>query len=317
MAPLSAALNRAVASFSLNSSGVVFSMGKKSRRQNLKPPGTCVFCRRSPPDIKMSKEHIWSDWLQQIIPDYGGRFEGYTTNANTAPHTYESKQGAVHKKRVRVVCEDCNNGWMSKIVEGAKPFAKKLAMGEATDLDASSQTALANWIGLAALIANRLTKSDHKLPKSDFEHFYEHHRAPAHWFVGIGSFAGTPSVCFNHAPSAVREMNGQTKGSVAFVKHAFASVIGALYTIVDVEIDFSGNYPPPFGGVPAGDIYRPQIVSLQPTFAEKLRFPFLQRISGGIGPAHFFPGTQAYEVARRAATFFSEGMQRAGVPPIR
>lgn len=137
-------------------------MGKKPKTQQ--PKGTCVFCGRSPPEIQMSKEHIWSDWLQDVLPRYGTRTEAFTTDLLKKPHTIQVKQGDVSTKKVRVVCTECNGGWMSGIVNKAKPIAAKLISGEELQLDAGAQQALANWLGLAALMANQLPSPSTRFP---------------------------------------------------------------------------------------------------------------------------------------------------------
>jgi hypothetical protein len=182
-------------------------MGKKPKRKNQRPPGTCVFCKRSPPDIKMSQEHIWSDWLQDILPDFGARTEQYTPDLENEPHSSISKQGSVGTKKVKAVCEQCNNEWMSKIVNDAKPIARKLVLGEAVELNLDAQKKIVDWVALAALMALRITKDRHRFPEADLAYFYENRSAPPHWFVGIGYFNGLPSLCSNHSPLPLYELN--------------------------------------------------------------------------------------------------------------
>jgi hypothetical protein len=213
-----------------------------------------LFCKRSPPEIKMSKEHIWSDWLRQVLPPIKGRFEGFTANIGTQPHTWQNHEGHVRTKRVRVVCRVCNERWMSAIVQNAKPYAKKLITGEAFSLDEKGQQTIASWVGLSALMANQITKSKFKLPASDVDHFFQHHKPPSHWFIGLGQYVGDPVLAFNHAPLRMGfEDVRDGSQSTTLVKHAFATIIGNLFTIVDVVTDCNL----PFGPPPNGPAYVP------------------------------------------------------------
>jgi hypothetical protein len=267
-------------------------MGKKPKRKNLKPPGKCIFCGERP----LSKEHIWSDWLQQILPRQALRAEGTTEMFDTQgvllPPTQRVIQGDVGTKKVKVVCIECNNTWMSRIVEEAKRYAPKLISGEQMQLDPVGQRAIANWIGLSALMANQITKARHKLPKSDVDHFYKMHASPPHWFIGIGYFVGNPGISFNHAhiATSLQDRNGTV--STDFVKHSFAAIIGHLFTLVDV----SDQPDHPLAQFPVALVYRPNIANIQPS-SPGVDIPFPPPGACTIhGPEHFWPGSQAYEV---------------------
>ena len=51
----------------------------------------------------------------------------------TPPKT-KIRQGAMNQRKIRAVCEGCNNGWMSGIVDRAKPFVESLILGESDSL---------------------------------------------------------------------------------------------------------------------------------------------------------------------------------------
>src|SRR5262245_12065211 len=83
--------------------------------------GRCIFCGKQG---DMSKEHIWSDWLDEVIPRGGDHFVTVTSfldaEGNSLPDLRQKRQGSVHTKKVRRVCRSCNGGWMSNIVNTAK-----------------------------------------------------------------------------------------------------------------------------------------------------------------------------------------------------
>ncbi len=114
---------------------------------------TCIFCD-NPPD---SGEHLWSNWMGPLLqrPWHKSRFElvqNYSYEA--APFgevAHWTHNGATHKKKIRVVCEQCNNGWMNKL-ECARHFLKPMILGESIALDSAAQRAIAEWIVLKLLV---------------------------------------------------------------------------------------------------------------------------------------------------------------------
>lgn len=259
----------------------------------------------------MSQEHIWSDWLSEILPRQISRSEGYTTDLVNVE--YKEHQGDVGTKRVRVVCTDCNNGWMSQIVTAAKPYATSLIRGGNLYLDRECQRAMANWIALSALMANQITKSRHKLPQEDVAFFYANHQPPPHWFVGIGYFLGLRGIAFNHALAPLVIHNEQTGERLPIlVKHVFASIIGNLFTLVDVDVKGLMIGTPP--GL--GSFYEPHVIGIQPSAGPSIQFPPYP-LAFIMGPTHFWPGTSAMRVARKAVDAVSEAYKAAGLPVLR
>jgi hypothetical protein len=80
----------------------------------------CAFC---PSTAALTGEHLWSDWINGVLPRSGYVFK--KVDAKTKKEsTWEGKELNV---KARVVCNTCNSGWMSD-VEGreAKPALSPL-----------------------------------------------------------------------------------------------------------------------------------------------------------------------------------------------
>jgi hypothetical protein len=87
----------------------------------------CIFCERRPPDVKISKEHVFADWLRDIFPR-----DAKTTHTlgvidwqrGLARPTVTKKHGQGHSgsKKVRAVCQECNGTWLSSLEDTAKPI---------------------------------------------------------------------------------------------------------------------------------------------------------------------------------------------------
>jgi hypothetical protein len=128
-----------------------------------KPQGRCIFCGGT----GLSKEHIWSDWISGLIQrnnehgEYWGRMHrdgGSRDMQWTTPPANSARQGSVLQRKVRKVCRQCNNGWMSRVVDRAKPVVERMILGKNFELNRKEETDLSAWIGITTIIqefANR------------------------------------------------------------------------------------------------------------------------------------------------------------------
>jgi hypothetical protein len=150
-------------------------------------------------------------------------------------------------------------------------------------------------VGLSALMVNQITKARFKLPASDVAHFFQYHKPPEHWFIGLGYYVGDPVLASNHAPLRLGFEEQDGSQSTVLIKHAFATIIGNLFTIVDVVTDCIL----PFGPPPNGPAYVPYIIGVQPRIFKSIPFPPPSQ-SIIWGPGQFWPGTHALRIARMA-----------------
>src|SRR5438045_8454454 len=105
---------------------------RKPRRANLKPPGRCIFCGVT----GVTREHMWADWLRCYIPR---RMREHSVAATiVSPWGHEERvsrrTGDPHSRRIKCVCGECNNVWMSQLQEATKPFLIQTLKGEPTSL---------------------------------------------------------------------------------------------------------------------------------------------------------------------------------------
>src|SRR5262249_20846943 len=123
-----------------------------------KPPGKCIFCGRRG---QLSKEHVFPDWLSQLFPKSPSDTHQHgTVTWKTAPDgkpfrtpVIRRRQGQAGSKKVRTVCETCNNGWLSVLENTTKPLLSEIVRGRARLLDNSDQLILATWIAKTAMVA--------------------------------------------------------------------------------------------------------------------------------------------------------------------
>jgi hypothetical protein len=171
-------------------------MAKRPKRANLKPPGHCIFCGSG----DLSKEHVWSDWLNQVLlyPKVSYRIfdeeiqEPLPFSKPRRSQRVEAlrQQGTLTSLKVKVVCKSCNNGWMGKIVERAKPTVLRLLSGEAAVIYPTQQRELAAWIALCCITAEYIPGNDQVVPAAQRRYIFRHHRPPEEWSIFIGHFSG-------------------------------------------------------------------------------------------------------------------------------
>ena len=84
----------------------------------------CAFCLN---EADLTGEHIWSDWMNRVLPP-SGPFQVTSTKGTGEPICYRAH---TLNMKLRVVCEKCNNGWMSELESyRAIPAMKDLILSD-------------------------------------------------------------------------------------------------------------------------------------------------------------------------------------------
>jgi hypothetical protein len=79
------------------------------------------------------------------------------TSGAIKPITSQELTGYAKSTKLRVVCEPCNNVWMSAIEEAVKPTLTAMIRGETISLGAHEQYVLSQWLSLKVLIFDAST----------------------------------------------------------------------------------------------------------------------------------------------------------------
>src|SRR5829696_3903951 len=102
----------------------------------------CIFCGAA----GLTKEHILANWLRRYIPREKTSYSQHRDSAcNTKEETVRKLSGDPHSRSVKVVCRTCNNGWMAKLQEQAKPILLPLLRAQSAFLGPREQGAVATW----------------------------------------------------------------------------------------------------------------------------------------------------------------------------
>jgi hypothetical protein len=172
-------------------------MVTRPRRTNLRPPGKCIFCDRGG---DLSKEHMWADWLRNYIPRtmLEHVIDDVAIFSDKQEVTRKHRTGDPHSRRIRCVCEKCNNEWMGQLQEDAKPFLLPMLVGTQTSLRKKGQTTLAAWIAMMVMVAEYVDRDKIAIPSSDRQWMYTKHQPPSHWRIWIGEHARKSHPLFVH-----------------------------------------------------------------------------------------------------------------------
>ena len=141
-------------------------MGKASKQS-----GRCIFCGGT----GLSKQHVFPDWLKKVLP----RDETINTQSTlrmtvpaektvvVGPPEVATRQGHLGTRKLRIVCERCNNGWMSRLENEARTCVTHMITGASFHLGADQQSALASWAMLLAIVAEFTDRITLSVPATD------------------------------------------------------------------------------------------------------------------------------------------------------
>lgn len=148
---------------------------------------SCIFCGARP----TTREHVWPDWLRRRLGEE--ETMGHTGLLELGGEVSElfSYDDKPYKTTANVVCAACNNGWMSRGEEAARPYLAGMVEGRGRELHAGGQAELARWALLKAIIF------DHAAPKEGRSvnpalaaYLHRHGEPPPGCWVWMGAYGG-------------------------------------------------------------------------------------------------------------------------------
>ena len=153
-----------------------------------RPQRFCIFCGKP----GLTREHVWADWLKKYVrkdmKEHSALF-AIVHPTHSEPHR-KKRSGDLQSRRLRVVCKDCNTGWMSRLQEKAKPHLLPLIQGEVTALDVSAQTIISSWAAMFVMVAEHFNLYTVTTSQEQRSCLLDTGKAPAqNWKIWIGNFA--------------------------------------------------------------------------------------------------------------------------------
>jgi hypothetical protein len=162
---------------------------------------TCIFCTGHPPDVKITNEHVFADWLRELFPRDGSTTHTHgvivwPTSAGAPqvdPSVWLNPRGHGHSgsKRVRAVCRTCNSEWLSnRVEEVAKPILIPMIAGRSCALNLDMQHRLATWAVKTVMTAEHVNKGKSVIQQSGRTWLKDKLTPPAGWFVWAAPYSG-------------------------------------------------------------------------------------------------------------------------------
>jgi hypothetical protein len=154
----------------------------------------CIFCGKNRSDgvaFRLTKEDVWPIWLNEHVPR---DLKNYTfglgfVHKGRAEKTSKKIDGDPRSRRVKLICASCNNGWMSKLQERAKPILLPLIKGQHAILSPTSQTILALWCAMGVMTSDFFVPERQAIPQSDRDLLRLSSSIPIDtWKIWIGRF---------------------------------------------------------------------------------------------------------------------------------
>jgi hypothetical protein len=196
------------------------------------PPRKCMFCGKG----GISKEHIWARWMTQYLPKDAPNFSMLDVVVHKTHETKKARREnrSAYSGTIKLVCKPCNNGWMSRLQNDAKPILLPLMRGERRALNRREQVTLAAWIAMFIMVAEFQTPSKVTIPQAVRERFKDTLQPPDLWAIWLGIYTRQKwHGIVVHSSIAVTDHDGShtlnPDGSARPNTHAVTVVIGKLY----------------------------------------------------------------------------------------
>jgi hypothetical protein len=180
------------------------------KRSIIFPPKSCAFCGDR---TKLTREHVFADWLAPYLPE-GSSGHAVVSNLRgldgaslkMVADQSHSRQGSLHnlrrttkKNTLKVTCEACNTGWMSRLQEQVKPILLPMIQGEWPEISSWQRRILAAWAVMFTMIAEFADQSTQSSRFEDRERLRLTLTPPPHWYVWAGLFQPVLwTLGFNH-----------------------------------------------------------------------------------------------------------------------
>lgn len=154
-----------------------------------RPQRTCIFCGGK----GLTREHAFADWLRPYLrsaqPEHYFGDHDVLPSGGTAS-SIKKWSGDPHSRRLRVVCRTCNEGWMSKLQQAAKPYLLPLVEGRSCVLGETAQSILAAWGAMSVMVSEHFARpSKRAISKEERQHLWLHGTPPETFKIWIGHYA--------------------------------------------------------------------------------------------------------------------------------
>jgi hypothetical protein len=109
----------------------------------------CAFCNSDEP---LTREHLWPEWIAGVMKISDSVSISHKFGiAGEENHLREFRRKPFREK-VRAVCADCNNGWMSRLETEMKRYTLPILEGRGRHLHERAQAVVSMWAAVKLLV---------------------------------------------------------------------------------------------------------------------------------------------------------------------
>ena len=235
----------------------------------------CIFCgsRKKP-----SKEHIWPEWMREHFPKMEGQSHNKDTHTSRWKTALGSKrikrQGHLSTLKIRAVCEECNNGWMSQLESETKPLLKSILQNQHVEITEAGQGTLARWIAVKTIVGEHAEPDICVTPETDRYLLRSQGIIPSYFAIYIGrhmTTSDTARLRTSQTISLSRDGPTPPLGDLKRNTQSIAFLCGPLFLFVlAIRVD----------GIEATEFFRfPKLLQLFPPHEPVIHWPLAQTLS--------------------------------------
>jgi hypothetical protein len=124
------------------------------------PQQACIFCERPKPLVTITKEHLFSRWVDDVLtPEMLGTDRSYertTAGPDGLARTKTWPTEVIAAIEAPVVCgnspDGCNGGWMSGLDGQVKHLLRPMMLGQPRTLAPVQQLTIATWAVMKSMV---------------------------------------------------------------------------------------------------------------------------------------------------------------------
>lgn len=164
-----------------------------------KKPVKCIYCG----EAGVTKEHLWGRWSEKtdyyknISRPFNDVFNHQVgRKSDKTELTYKkgpaSRNGTARSFQLKIVCKDCNSGWMSDLIDAAKPLLVRLETGDWWNFSEDDCKTLAAWATMFTMTYEFADKQTVIITKAERHDFRLKRIPPSNFIVLVGRCDDTP-----------------------------------------------------------------------------------------------------------------------------
>lgn len=197
------------------------------------PQQVCIFCERAKPLVRITKEHLFSRWVDDVLtPELLGpdrTYERTVAGPDGIATTKSWPTEVIASIEAAVVCgsrsDGCNGGWMSGLDGQVKHLLEPMMLGKSQTLSPRDQLTIATWAAMKSMVLEYFWGSEQVvvLPQAARTFVFRQQRPPENMQIRLAAVEsqGRPALIYRR----VYRLQPKAAGNVALPELASCSTI--------------------------------------------------------------------------------------------